>query len=135
MLDDPKEYRKIIGKLLYLTVTRPDISHALNTLSQFVARPTDVHFGATMRVVRYIKGTAGQGLLYSKENNMQIRMYCDADWAACKDTRRSITRYCAFVGGSLVSWKSKKQQTVSRSSAEAEYRAMAAEQWLQEYVS
>jgi hypothetical protein len=95
---------------------------------------TDIHFNAACRVLRYLKNNPGQGVFFSKTSQMQLIGYSDADWAGCKDTRRSITGYCFFIGKSLVSWRAKKQATVSRSSSEAEYRALSSAscelQWL-----
>nr|XP_016437497.1 PREDICTED: uncharacterized mitochondrial protein AtMg00810-like [Nicotiana tabacum] len=104
-------------------MTRPDISFSVQTLSQFLQQSKRSHMGAALRVVRYIKNQPGQGFLLSNNN---ILAYCDADWAACPYTRRSVAGYLIKLGNSLVSWKSKKQTTVSRSSVEAEYRSIAA---------
>jgi hypothetical protein len=125
LYDDISSYRRLIGKLLYLTNTRPDISLATQQLSQFLHKPTMVHYKAACRVVRYLKQSPGKGLMFPRSSEIQILGYSDADWAGCLDTRRSTSGYCFFLGNSLVSWKAKKQVTVSRSSSEAEYRALS----------
>ncbi|XP_068504206.1 uncharacterized mitochondrial protein AtMg00810-like [Phaseolus vulgaris] len=122
-LPDPLSYRRLVGRLIYLTTTRPDIAFA--KLSQFMVTPTQTHLQVTLRVIRYLKGCPGKGLFFSRRSSTQIFGFSDADWATCIDTRRSITVYCFFIGNSLVSWKAKKQSTISRSSTEAEYRALA----------
>ncbi|KAI5330217.1 hypothetical protein L3X38_029615 [Prunus dulcis] len=123
---DPTPYRQLVGALQYLTFTRPDISYAVQHVSQFMGSPTDVHFEAVKRILRYLKGTLGFGLpIHHSPVPSLLVAYSDADWAGCPDTRRSTTGYCVFLGKTLISWSAKKQRTVSRSSAEAEYRAPA----------
>ncbi|XP_021834130.1 uncharacterized protein LOC110773931 [Prunus avium] len=125
-LADPTHYRQIVGALQYLTITRPDIAYAVQHVSQFMSSPSDTHLEAVKRILRYLKGTLGHGLsLYCSANPSLLIAYSDADWAGCPDTRRSTTGYCIFLGPNLISWSAKKQRTVSRSSAEAEYRALA----------
>ncbi|KAL0424027.1 UNVERIFIED_CONTAM: Retrovirus-related Pol polyprotein from transposon RE2 [Sesamum radiatum] len=106
--------------------TRPDISFAVQQLSQYLQHPTEQHWHAALHVVRYLIGTPTTGLFFPSSNTFQLTTYVDADWGACVDSRRSVTGYCVFLGSSLISWKTKKQNTVSRFSAEAKYRAMAA---------
>ncbi|KAK2974296.1 hypothetical protein RJ640_016782 [Escallonia rubra] len=124
-LDDPEKYRRLVGKLNYLIVTRPDIAYAVSTVRQFMSEPTVKHWAALEQILCYLKGAPGLGLLYSNHGHSYIECFSDADWAGSKLDRKSTTGYCVFVGGNLVSWKSKKQSVVSRSSAESEYRAMA----------
>ena len=88
--------------------------------------PRTDHWDAALRVVRYLKGTPGQGILLRSDSDLSLQGWCDSDWAACPITRKSITGWLVFLGHSPISWKTKKQNTVSRSSAEAEYRSMAA---------
>ncbi|KOM45908.1 hypothetical protein LR48_Vigan06g121400 [Vigna angularis] len=124
-LDDPLPYRRLVGRLVYLTNTRPDIVFATQQLSQFMSKPTKAHHAAAMHVLRYLKGCPGTGLFFPRIYHTHVSSFSDADWATCVDSRRSITGYCFFIGSSLISWKTKKQTTVSRSSSEAEYRALA----------
>jgi hypothetical protein len=124
-LTDPTTYRRLIGRLLYLTHSRPEISYAVSKLSQFLDAPTDTHMLAGLHVLRFLKNHPGQGLFFSASSPLTLKGYSDSDWGACPDTRRSTTGFCFFIGTSLVSWKSKKQNVVSRSSSEAEYRALA----------
>ncbi|CAA7047299.1 unnamed protein product [Microthlaspi erraticum] len=123
--DDPVKYRRLVGRLVYLTVTKPDLSYAVHTLAQFMQKPRLKHWHAALRVVRYLKKAPGQGIFLSANNDLALSAYCDSDYAACPLTRRSLTGYVVMLGDSLVSWKTKKQKVVSRSTAEAEYRAMA----------
>ncbi|XP_065861932.1 uncharacterized mitochondrial protein AtMg00810-like isoform X3 [Euphorbia lathyris] len=123
--EDLGRYRRLVGKLNYLTVTRPDIAYSVSVVSQFMSSPTVDHWTALVQILCYLKGTPGRGLLYKNYGHTQIECFSDADWAGDKDDRRSTTGYCVFVGGNLISWKSKKQHVVSRSSAESEYRAMS----------
>lgn len=124
-LEDQGKYRRLVGRLNYLTVTRPDISFAVSIVSQFLNSPRDTHWEAALRILKYIKGAPGKGLLYENKGNEEVKCYSDASYDGCPFSRRSTSGYCVLLGGNLVSWKSKKQSVVSRSSAEAEYRAMA----------
>ncbi|KAM2468901.1 hypothetical protein PS1_010539 [Malus domestica] len=118
-------YQRMVGKLIYLTITRPDISYAVSIVSQFMHSPSMDHLKIVHRVLRYLKGSIGRGILMRNNSHTQISGYTDADWAGNSLDRKSTTGFCTFVGGNLVTWKSKKQSVVARSSAEAEYRAMA----------
>ncbi|KAJ0805739.1 putative RNA-directed DNA polymerase [Helianthus annuus] len=123
-LIDVTNYHKLIGKLIYLSITRPDISYAVQYLSQFMHKPLTAHLKIALRLLRYLKVSPGKGLVFKRSSNFDLSCFADSDWAKCIDTRKSVTGFCIFLGENLVSWKSKKQSTVSRSTGEAEYRAM-----------
>ena len=114
-------YRRLVGRLIYLTNTRPDIAHSVQQLSQYMAHPTTAHSQAASRVLRYLKGTPGSGIFFSATGPLQPKAFNDSDWAGCRDSRRSVI----YLAHSIISWRSKKQSTVSRSSSEAEYQALA----------
>jgi hypothetical protein len=109
----------------YTTITRPDLTFPVNKVSQFFAQPTESHWQEVKRILRYIKGTLHYGLKILPSSDFNIIAFCDADWAGCPDDRRSTTGFAIFLGPNIISWSSKKQSTVSRSSTEVEYRAMA----------
>lgn len=117
-------YRSVVGMLQYVCVTRPDISFCVNKLSQFMNSPSDNHWRAVKRVLRYLAGTLDHGLYFSK-GQPDLVCYSDADWASSVDDRRSISGYVVYIGPNLIAWCSKKQSVVSRSSAEAEYHSLA----------
>lgn len=125
LLDDATLYRQLVGSLIYLTVTRPDISYVVHLVSQFMAAPRSTHYAAVLQIIRYIKGTLFYGLHYSVASPLILRAYSDADWAGDPSDRRSTTGFCIFLGDSLISWHSKKQTLTARSSTESEYRALA----------
>jgi len=114
-----------VGSLNYLTITQPDISFAVQQVSQFLQAPRQSHLAVVRRILRYLKGTSGRGLIFPADNSLQLTGYSDADWAGCMDTRRSVTGWCMFLGNALISWKNKKQDRISKSSTESEYRAMS----------
>nr|KYP57037.1 hypothetical protein KK1_003291 [Cajanus cajan] len=124
-LSNPEQYRRLVGRLIYLCFTRPELSYCVHILSQFMQNPQQDHWNVALRVVRYLKGNPGQGIVLRKDSDLTLYGWCDSDWATCPLTRRSLTGWFVLLGNSPISWKTKKQHTVSRSSTEVEYRSMA----------
>ena len=122
---DRDQYQRLVGRLIYLSHTRPDIAFAVSVVSQFMHDPKTQHMNAVLRIIRYLKSCPGRGLLYRPHGNLKVECYIDADWAGSLEDRKSTSGYCSFVGGNLVTWRSKKQNVVARSTAEAEFRAVA----------
>ncbi|KAD4584477.1 hypothetical protein E3N88_22078 [Mikania micrantha] len=124
-LADKERYQRLVGKLIYLSHTRPDIAYAVGVVSQFMHQPQSAHMEAVLRIIRYLKGTTGHGVLFKSNGHLEIQAYTDADWAGDVGDRRSTSGYFTLVGGNLVTWRSKKQKVVALSSAESEFRGIA----------
>ncbi|KAG8478459.1 hypothetical protein CXB51_028363 [Gossypium anomalum] len=125
-LTDPTEYRSLAGALQYIILTRPDIAYAVNRVCQFMHAPTTSHMVALKRILRYLHGTSSHGLVFRRSDRLSLVGYADANWGLDFDDRRSTTGYCVYFGHSPVSWSSKRQSVISRSTAEAEYHKLAA---------
>lgn len=119
-----ERYQKLVGKLIYLAHTRPDIAYAVSIVSRFMHAPSESHMKAVFRILRYLKSSPGKGLFFGRNGSVEVKGYTDSDWAGDKSDGKSTSGYFVFVGGNLVTWRSKKQKFVSRSSAEAEFRGM-----------
>lgn len=124
-LHDPTIYHSLVGKLNFLTNTRPDLSYSVQSLSQQMQHPRECHLRALKHTPGYISHTLGQGIFLTATDHLTLQAYSDSDWADGPDTRWSISGFVLLLGRSPISLKSKKQATVSKSSSEAEYRAMA----------
>ncbi|GJV19998.1 retrovirus-related pol polyprotein from transposon TNT 1-94 [Tanacetum coccineum] len=122
---DLSHYHGMIGTLLYLTASRPDLQFAICMCARYQARPTEKHLHAVKRIFRYLKGTVNRGLWYPKDSSIALTAFADADHAGCQDTRRSTSGSMQFLGDRLVSWSSKRQKSAAISSTEAEYIAMS----------
>jgi hypothetical protein len=121
---DPSQFRSIAEALQYLTFTRPDIAYGVQQVCLHMNDPRESHLTAMKRILRYLRDTPDYRLL-RRSRSTDLIVYTDADWVGCPDTRRSTSGYAVFLGDNLVSWSAKRQTVVSRSSAEAEYRAIA----------
>lgn len=134
LLKNATMFRQLVGSLIYLTITRPEISYSVSVISKFMQNPRTPHLDAAKRILRYIKGSYAYGLIYKKCDNFMLKGFTDADWAGDETDRRSTSGYCFSMGATVISWCSKKQSTVALSSTEAEYMAatMAAQEcvWL-----
>ncbi|GJR40193.1 ribonuclease H-like domain-containing protein, partial [Tanacetum coccineum] len=124
-VQDPTLYRSLAGGLQYLTFTRLDLSYAVQQVFLYMHDPREPHFAALKRILRYVRGTVDFGLQLYASATTSLAGYTDADWAGYPSTRRSTSGYCVFLGNNLLSWSAKCQHTISRSSAEAEYRGVA----------
>nr|GEU76190.1 ribonuclease H-like domain-containing protein [Tanacetum cinerariifolium] len=122
---DPTLYRSLAGALQYLTFTRPDLSYAVQRLCLYMHDPREPYLNAMKHVLCYLRGTTDLALQLFRSTTSHLIGYSDADWACCPATRRSTSGYCVFLGDNLLTWSSKRQDTLSRSSAEAEYREVA----------
>jgi hypothetical protein len=122
---DPHLYRQLIGSLMYLVNTRPDIFYAVNVLSQFMSQPKQTHWIAAKHVLRYLQGTIGYGLRYAANVDLSLEGYADADWAGSAVDRKSTSGCCFTLGSTMVSWCSRKQSSVALSTTEAEYIALS----------
>ncbi|XP_019232130.1 PREDICTED: uncharacterized protein LOC109212884 [Nicotiana attenuata] len=124
LFPDPGYYRKLVGKLNFLTNTRLDIAYSVQHLIQFMQTPREPHLKAAIHVLRYLKKDPTLGIFLSNDPNYIVSAYCDSDWAACPDSTKSVSGYIVLLGESPISWKSKKQTIVSLPSTEAEYRSV-----------
>jgi hypothetical protein len=122
---DQRTYRSMIGSLLYITTSRPNIMQVVGMVGHFQSAPKQSHLVAVKRIFKYLKGTMTYGLWYPRNQNFQLIAYSDADWANCVDERKSTSGGAFFLGDSLVAWLSKKKGSISLSTTEAEYIAAA----------
>ena len=122
---DKERYQRLVGRLVYMSHTHPDIAFAISMVSQFMHACGQQHFDIVYRILRYLKGSPGRGLLFKGCGHLQVEAFTDADWARSVVDRRSTSGYCTFVGGNLVTWRSKKQNVAARSSAEVEFKSVA----------
>ena len=124
-LEDVIMYQRLVGSLIYLTLTQPDISYPVRVVSRYMSNPNKPHLDAVKRILRYVKGTINFGILYNETKDCQVMGYCDVDYARDCGTRRSTTGYFFSLGSGPISWCSKRQPSVALSSTETEYRSAA----------
>ena len=124
LLPNPSEYRATVGSLQYLGPTRPDIAFTVNRLSEYMNEPRTLHWEAVKHLLRYLVGTANKGMFFSASSPLTLHAYSDSDWAGNRDDYTSTGAYIVYLGRQPISWCSKKQTGVARSSTEAEYRAL-----------
>lgn len=124
-IENESMFRSIVGALQYVVITRPDIAFSVNKVCQYMHKPLDTHFKAIKRILRYLRGTLDYGLQFTRNSKLLLEGYSDASWGSDIDDRRSTSGFCVFFGGNPISWSSRKQKVVSRSTAEAEYRSLA----------
>ena len=118
-------YQHLIGRLIYFSHTRPNIAYVVSVISHFMHNPKEVHLQAANKVLQYLKGSLGKGILFKQSSRLILEAYTSANYVGFVIDRRSTTGYCTFLSGNLVTWRSKKQSLVARSNAEAKFRTMA----------
>ena len=124
-VDNPQLYWSVVGALQYVTITRPELAYSVNKVCQFMQNPLESHWKVVKRILRYLRGTLDHSLHLKRSMNLDIIGFCDADWASNPNDRRSTIDFCLYLGSNLISWNSKKQNIISRSNTEAEYRNLA----------
>ena len=124
LLEDLILYCRLVGSLIYLTITRSDILFVVHIVNRFMQSPRHLHLSVVHRIIQYLLDISNCGLFFPTGSSLQLWAYSDADWTGCRDTRKSTIGWCMFLGDSLISWKSKKQDSVSKSSTKLEYCAM-----------
>ena len=107
-LSNPSLYKRLVGNLIYLIITRPDISYVVHQVSQYLFTPQSTHYATVLRILRYLKGNLFHDLFYSDQSPLVLRAFYDADWVGDPTNQRSTTSYCFFLDSSLISWRSKK---------------------------
>eukprot|EP00261_Vitis_vinifera_P038895 XP_019080138.1 PREDICTED: uncharacterized protein LOC109123774 [Vitis vinifera] len=122
---DRERYQQLVGRLIYLSHTRPNIAFAISVVSQYMHSPKESHLEVMYKILKCLKGSPRRGLFFKKSDSKKVKIYTDADWAGSADDRRSTTGYCTYVWGNLVTWRSKKQSVVARNNVETEFRAVA----------